>query len=258
MHLCGSTPSCTQNQHTQLPSSLPVALPGLSPVLLSDLPLTTLKEHDMPSARQPPPPAPSRNTALSTLSAPSTGRQTAGTVVAAPAGPDDYEMPPSASGPPPLHTTSMPADAEGGAQEPGIHSRSVPSLFSAESRERGGNGPDRQAAVAPSTQPEQAEEEPDISKKSSGLQGGSRSRLRTLASGSVSSTGSLGTYSSPLACAVCLDDFEAGQAVRQLPGCGHVFHVGCVDPWLAQHATCPMCRQVVLPPWVRMMILRMT
>ncbi|KAF7026999.1 hypothetical protein CFC21_039070 [Triticum aestivum] len=32
---------------------------------------------------------------------------------------------------------------------------------------------------------------------------------------------------------------------RFLPGCGHGFHAGCVDRWLAAHTTCPLCRVTV-------------
>lgn len=47
-------------------------------------------------------------------------------------------------------------------------------------------------------------------------------------------------------CAVCVEDFAAGDEQRQLP-CGHGFHRGCVDPWLLeQNGTCPMCRGRVL------------
>ncbi|KAF5829675.1 hypothetical protein DUNSADRAFT_15674, partial [Dunaliella salina] len=45
-------------------------------------------------------------------------------------------------------------------------------------------------------------------------------------------------------CAVCLELFEVGQAVRVLPSCGHIFHSTCVDPWLSSSATCPLCRKV--------------
>jgi hypothetical protein len=45
-------------------------------------------------------------------------------------------------------------------------------------------------------------------------------------------------------CAVCLNDFEAGEALRQLP-CYHAFHVACVDPWISLHGTCPVCRTML-------------
>ncbi|CAL5048102.1 unnamed protein product [Urochloa decumbens] len=48
-------------------------------------------------------------------------------------------------------------------------------------------------------------------------------------------------------CAVCLEDVRAGEMVRQLPACRHLFHVGCVDAWLRAHRTCPLCR-CELPP----------
>ncbi|KAJ1986390.1 hypothetical protein GGI25_006283 [Coemansia spiralis] len=42
-------------------------------------------------------------------------------------------------------------------------------------------------------------------------------------------------------CAICLDDFEAGIEVRQLP-CQHFFHIACIDPWLVERSgTCPLC-----------------
>ncbi|KAH7020874.1 uncharacterized protein B0I36DRAFT_367355 [Microdochium trichocladiopsis] len=49
--------------------------------------------------------------------------------------------------------------------------------------------------------------------------------------------------SSPLtriSCSICTDDFVEGVRVRRLP-CGHVFHPGCLDPWLRDRArTCPL------------------
>eukprot|EP00662_Eupelagonemidae_sp_cell21_P024038 gene24038-42688_t len=42
-------------------------------------------------------------------------------------------------------------------------------------------------------------------------------------------------------CAVCQDDFAAGDGVRRL-NCFHVFHARCVDPWLCRSLTCPMCK----------------
>ncbi|XP_074569130.1 uncharacterized protein LOC141825644 [Curcuma longa] len=48
-------------------------------------------------------------------------------------------------------------------------------------------------------------------------------------------------------CAVCLSAVEEGEMVRRLPACKHVFHVGCIDMWLASHVTCPVCRATVEP-----------
>ncbi|GAB2224248.1 hypothetical protein Drorol1_Dr00005000 [Drosera rotundifolia] len=50
-----------------------------------------------------------------------------------------------------------------------------------------------------------------------------------------------------LECAVCLQDFQEGDLLRGLPGCRHVFHRDCVDPWLNSHVTCPLCRTSLLP-----------
>ncbi|XBI14834.1 hypothetical protein VPH35_057354 [Triticum aestivum] len=47
-------------------------------------------------------------------------------------------------------------------------------------------------------------------------------------------------------CAVCLAGLEDGEEARFLPGCGHGFHAGCVDRWLASHTTCPLCRVTVV------------
>ena len=47
-------------------------------------------------------------------------------------------------------------------------------------------------------------------------------------------------------CAVCFEAFVAGESVRLLPTCMHVFHAGCVDPWLATSATCPLDREVIM------------
>ncbi|KMS98246.1 hypothetical protein BVRB_4g094470 [Beta vulgaris subsp. vulgaris] len=45
-----------------------------------------------------------------------------------------------------------------------------------------------------------------------------------------------------LECAVCLSLFEEDETLRMLPKCKHVFHVDCVNRWLAGHTTCPICR----------------
>ncbi|VTJ65903.1 Hypothetical predicted protein [Marmota monax] len=41
-------------------------------------------------------------------------------------------------------------------------------------------------------------------------------------------------------CAICLEEFSEGQELRVI-SCLHEFHRSCVDPWLHQHRTCPLC-----------------
>ncbi|XP_019425307.1 PREDICTED: E3 ubiquitin-protein ligase ATL41-like [Lupinus angustifolius] len=48
-------------------------------------------------------------------------------------------------------------------------------------------------------------------------------------------------------CAVCLSAFDEEEMVRLLPNCKHIFHVGCIDKWLASHTTCPICRTMAEP-----------
>lgn len=43
-------------------------------------------------------------------------------------------------------------------------------------------------------------------------------------------------------CVVCLSDYHADDTLRILPFCGHFFHSSCIDIWLQQHCTCPVCR----------------
>ncbi|KAI4887622.1 hypothetical protein NFI96_008734, partial [Prochilodus magdalenae] len=46
-------------------------------------------------------------------------------------------------------------------------------------------------------------------------------------------------------CAVCIEGYQLNDVVRILP-CKHVFHKMCVDPWLNEHCTCPMCKLNIL------------
>ncbi|KAL6838648.1 hypothetical protein ACP4OV_031362 [Aristida adscensionis] len=47
-------------------------------------------------------------------------------------------------------------------------------------------------------------------------------------------------------CAICLAAMADGEVARQLPRCMHLFHRGCVDTWLAEHTTCPVCQAEVI------------
>ena len=47
------------------------------------------------------------------------------------------------------------------------------------------------------------------------------------------------------ACVVCQCEMESGETVLTLPGCGHCFHVGCIEPWFKEHDLCPTCRKQV-------------
>lgn len=44
-----------------------------------------------------------------------------------------------------------------------------------------------------------------------------------------------------LTCSVCLEQVVDGEIVRTLP-CVHQFHSACIDQWLRQQATCPVCK----------------
>ncbi|KAI0498733.1 hypothetical protein KFK09_019625 [Dendrobium nobile] len=43
-------------------------------------------------------------------------------------------------------------------------------------------------------------------------------------------------------CSICLLDYTDAEILRLLPDCRHIFHARCVDEWLQQHPTCPICR----------------
>ncbi|XP_031475492.1 RING-H2 finger protein ATL43-like [Nymphaea colorata] len=46
-------------------------------------------------------------------------------------------------------------------------------------------------------------------------------------------------------CAICLAKFEDTDALHLLPKCRHAFHAECIRQWLADHWSCPVCRQMV-------------
>lgn len=47
-------------------------------------------------------------------------------------------------------------------------------------------------------------------------------------------------------CAVCKEKLILGSSAKKLP-CKHLYHSGCIAPWLAQVSSCPVCRREVTP-----------
>ncbi|CAK1542568.1 unnamed protein product [Leptosia nina] len=46
-------------------------------------------------------------------------------------------------------------------------------------------------------------------------------------------------------CAICIEPYKVSEMIRSLP-CRHDFHKNCIDPWLLEHRTCPMCKMDIL------------
>ncbi|XP_055310471.1 E3 ubiquitin-protein ligase goliath isoform X2 [Sitodiplosis mosellana] len=46
-------------------------------------------------------------------------------------------------------------------------------------------------------------------------------------------------------CAICIEPYKTTDVLRVLP-CKHEFHKACIDPWLLEHRTCPMCKMDIL------------
>ena len=46
-------------------------------------------------------------------------------------------------------------------------------------------------------------------------------------------------------CSVCLLGYADDPVARTLLGCSHAFHARCIEQWLSQKSSCPMCRKCV-------------
>jgi hypothetical protein len=43
-------------------------------------------------------------------------------------------------------------------------------------------------------------------------------------------------------CPICISEFEDGEDIKFLP-CTHRFHITCIDHWLKENSTCPICKK---------------
>ncbi|KAK8627073.1 hypothetical protein V6N13_134700 [Hibiscus sabdariffa] len=49
-------------------------------------------------------------------------------------------------------------------------------------------------------------------------------------------------------CSICLAEFDDEDVVSRIQKCGHVFHMNCIEKWMARdHFTCPLCRSFLFP-----------
>ncbi|XP_004506591.1 RING-H2 finger protein ATL33 [Cicer arietinum] len=46
-------------------------------------------------------------------------------------------------------------------------------------------------------------------------------------------------------CPVCLSAFTDDEKLRKLSCCKHCFHADCINLWLRNHSSCPICRALV-------------
>ncbi|XP_006163841.1 E3 ubiquitin-protein ligase RLIM-like [Tupaia chinensis] len=46
-------------------------------------------------------------------------------------------------------------------------------------------------------------------------------------------------------CSICITEYREGSKLRILP-CSHEYHAHCIDRWLSENTTCPICRRRVL------------
>lgn len=47
-------------------------------------------------------------------------------------------------------------------------------------------------------------------------------------------------------CFICMENYNCSELKRELPFCKHYFHKKCIDKWLKQKASCPICRDELI------------
>jgi hypothetical protein len=48
-------------------------------------------------------------------------------------------------------------------------------------------------------------------------------------------------------CTICQMNLADGERIRGINKCQHLYHAECLEPWLRNHSTCPICRVDVFP-----------
>ena len=52
-------------------------------------------------------------------------------------------------------------------------------------------------------------------------------------------------------CSICFEEYEDGDVLRVLPGCGHRYHIECLDKWalaatdFSRPPACPLCNKEI-------------
>ncbi|XP_024028086.1 E3 ubiquitin-protein ligase SDIR1 isoform X1 [Morus notabilis] len=82
----------------------------------------------------------------------------------------------------------------------------------------------------------------------SSMQQPSSSSLAATEQDSRKEDGKLKASEDELTCSICLEQVSRGEFIRSLP-CLHQFHTNCIDPWLRQQGTCPVCKFRVGSGW---------
>jgi len=151
---------------------------------------------------------------------------------AAAAAPDETLPPSSCPSPSPCSSPARPDQRDEGARANVVRPGSPPPPSV------GGSSSNHDGAGASSS--------PPSSRSSSG---GGACPASAAASSASASASSASSSSAPTtlsdACAVCLDEFAAGELVTVLP-CRHFFHPACADAWLCRERTCPLCKADVV------------
>ncbi|XP_041502890.1 E3 ubiquitin-protein ligase RLIM-like [Microtus oregoni] len=61
-------------------------------------------------------------------------------------------------------------------------------------------------------------------------------------------TRSFGKNNALKTCTICITEYTEGDKLCVLP-CSHEYHVHCIDCWLSENNTCPICHRVVFSSW---------